>query len=141
LIASEDIVAPTDPWPLFFNIFHAKTQEQVVRRELLLGEGDSYRADLVEETERNLRALSILAVAKIIPVKGAAPDSVGLLVVTKDLWSIRLNSSFLATGLFLHYLRIRPTEQNFLGLGKRLSVDFLLLPDIYALGEGFLDPR
>lgn len=141
LIASEEIVAPTDPYPRFLNLFHVKTQDSVIQRELLLDVGDAWRADLAAETERNLRKLFILAISRVVPVKGRAPGTVGLLVVSKDLWSIRLNSQFNLVGSLLQYLRIRPTEQNFLGLNKQLSLDFVLKLDTVSFGQAYTDPR
>src|SRR5262249_41663263 len=76
LVASEDIVAPNDPWPKLINFFHFKTREQVIRREVLMNVGERYSTLLAAETERNLRALYILAVARVIPVKGKQPNGV-----------------------------------------------------------------
>ena len=85
LVASEEIIAPSDPYPRLVNLIHVKTRDPVLRREVLLGVGEPWSADKVEESERNLRRLGILAIARIVPVKGRAPDGVGLLVITKDL--------------------------------------------------------
>ncbi|HEY8211535.1 MAG TPA: hypothetical protein VIG99_28830 [Myxococcaceae bacterium] len=142
LVASEDIVARTDPYPQLLNLVHVRTRESVVRAEVLLQVGEPYRAQLAAESERNLRKLFILATAVVLPVKARDPDAVGLLVITKDLWSIRLNSEFsLVEGTLLQLLRIRPTEQNFLGLNKRLSLDFFLKLDTVSLGEVLVDER
>jgi len=142
LVASEDIVARSDPYPQLLNLVHVRTRESVVRAEVLLKEGEPYTAQLAAETERNLRKLFILATAVVLPVKARAPDAVGVLVVTKDLWSIRLNSEFsLVEGTLLQLLRIRPTEQNFLGLNKRVSLDFFLKLDTVSLGEVLVDER
>ena len=65
-----------------------------MRAEVLLRAGEPYSAQLASETERNLRKMFILATAVVLPVKARAPDAVSVLVVTKDLWSIRLNSEF-----------------------------------------------
>jgi hypothetical protein len=141
LVASEDIIAPTDPWPMLANDVHVKTREITVRRQLLFDVGQPYSANLAAETERNMRTLFIFAVARIVPVKGSAPDRVGVLVVTKDLWSIRLDSAYNVIGTLLQYLRIRPTEENFLGMDKTLQLDFFLKLDTLSVGEFFYDPR
>ena len=141
LVASEDIIAPTDPWPMLANDVHVKTREMTVRRQLLFDVGQPYSANLAAETERNMRTLFIFAVARIVPVKGSAPDRVGVLVVTKDLWSIRLDSAYNVIGTLLQYLRIRPTEENFLGMDKTLQLDFFLKLDTLSVGEFFYDPR
>lgn len=141
LVESEEVVAADDPWPALLNLVHIRTKAPVVRQELLFAEGDAYRAELISESERNLRRLPILAVARVIPVKGRTPSGVGVIVVTKDLWSLRLNSEFNLVGTLLQHLRVRPTEQNFLGLGKQLSLDFALRLDTVTLGQQFVDPR
>lgn len=141
LIASEDIVAPTDPYPKLLNLVHIRTKPDVIRRELLLHIGERYRTDLAEESGRNLRKLFILAIARVVPVQGKTPDTVALLVVTKDLWSIRLNSQFNLVGSLLQYLHLRPTEQNFLGLNHQLSLELERKLDTWAFGQAYADPR
>lgn len=141
LVSSEDIVARTDPYPQLLNIVHARTRQSVILRELLFQAGDLYQQERIEETERNLRKLTVLAIARVVPVKGREPGGVGIVVVTKDLWSIRLNSEFNFASSLLQYLRIRPTEQNFLGLNKQLSVDFALRLDTVSLGQVYTDRR
>jgi len=141
LVESEEIIAPTDPYPSIVNIIHVKTKDSVVRREVLLGVGEPYQAAKAEESERNLRRLGVLAISKVVPVKGKTPDGVALLVVTKDLWSIRLNQDFnFASGVVQRY-RLRPTEQNFLGLNKQLGLDLYLKIDTLAIGQSYGDPR
>jgi hypothetical protein len=145
VVLSEDIVGELDPYPRFINWVHAKTREHVIRRELLLKPGDAYASQKAEETERILRALGdetqILAVARIIPIQGSTPDQVSLLVLTKDLWSIRINASFLMVGTLLKQLRIKPTEQNFLGRNKHPSLDFDLQQATLGIGQAYVDPR
>jgi hypothetical protein len=140
-IVSEDIVGPGDPYPRVLNAVHVTTRESVVRRELLFAEGEPYRADLAEETARNLRGLSIIALARVVPLESEAAGAVDVLVATKDLWSIRFNSSFNLAGQLLQYLRLRPTEQNLLGLDKQLSGDLELRLDTIALGAEYVDRR
>ena len=44
LVASEDVIAQSDPWPSLFNVFHIRTHDSVIRRELLFSEGEPYQA-------------------------------------------------------------------------------------------------
>lgn len=141
LVASEDVVAPSDPYPLFLDVFHERTREEVIRREVLLEPGKSYASALALETARNLRKLGIFAVVRVVPVRGSSPDTVSLLVVTKDLWSLRLNQSFQLVGTLVQSLQLQGTEQNFLGLGKKVAVDFLLRRDSLSFGQTYVDPR
>ncbi|PTL83991.1 BamA/TamA family outer membrane protein [Vitiosangium sp. GDMCC 1.1324] len=141
LVASEDVVAPSDPYPMFLDIFHARTRDEVIRREVLLEPGQLYSAKLALETARNLRKLGIFAVVRVVPVRGSSPDAVSLLVVTKDLWSLRLNQDFQLVGSLVQSLRLQGTEQNFLGLNKKVALDFLLRRDSVSLGQTYIDKR
>jgi hypothetical protein len=140
-VASEDIVGPADPYPQLLNWLHATTRPHVVEREVLLQVGAPYSAQLAAETERNLRRMFLFAVSRVVPVEGAEPGTVDVLVVTKDLWSLRLNSEFRLVGSLLQYLRLRPSETNLLGRAQRLSGDFALELDVLRLGAGFTEPR
>ncbi|WP_224247407.1 BamA/TamA family outer membrane protein [Hyalangium gracile] len=141
LVSAEDVVAQSDPYPNFLNIFHVRTREEVIRREVLLEPGAPYSDELAQETARNLRKLGIFSAVRVVPVKGTAPGSVALLVITKDLWSLRLNQDWELVGSFLRYLRLQGTETNFLGLNQRLAVDFLLRPDTMSIGQTYINRR
>ncbi len=140
LVASEDIFTPDDPWPGELNLLHRLSREAVVRREVLLDVGQPYRADLAKETERNLRDRYIFAVARAVAVRGQH-GGVGLLVITRDRWSLRLNSDFAFVGTLLQFLQLHPTEQNFLGLDQQVALDFQLRLDTLQLGQAFTDNR
>lgn len=140
LIAAEEVFAPSDPWPGILNIFHLRTREHVIRREVLLEVGTAWDPKLVEETERILRRLFIFAVARVIPLKGKN-GGLALLVVTKDRWSLRLNSDFNLVGNLLQLLRLRPTEQNFLGRNQQVLIDFLLRLDTLSIAQQFQERR
>jgi hypothetical protein len=140
LIAAEEVFSASDPWPNLLNVFHVRTREGVIRREVLLAAGDRWDASRIEETERILRRLFIFAVAKVIALKGHE-GGVALLVVTKDRWSLRLNSDFNLVGNLLQLLRLRPTEQNFLGRNQQVLIDFLLKLDTLAISQQFQERR
>lgn len=141
LVSSEDVVSESDPYPNFLNIFHVRTREQVIRREVLLEVGTPYSAELAEETARNLRKLGIFSAVRVVAVKGRAPGGVALLVITKDLWSLRLNQDWELVGSFLRRLQLQGTESNFLGLNQRLALDFLLRPDTMSFGQTYINRR
>lgn len=161
-IYREEIVAKSDPWPDLINIVHVKTGDQAVRQELLVAPGQLYDAARVAESERNLRSLTILGVARIVPAREAGDDDLVLLVVTKDLWSLRLNMLFNQTGALVTDMTIRPTEMNFLGRNKQVgllvAISWLelhaaipywlsafsigrVVRDRVVVGQHYLDPR
>jgi len=141
LVVSEEVIAQSDPYPNFLNVFHVRTREQVIRREVLLEPGAPYSAERVEETARNLRKLGIFSAVRVVPVKGQAPGGVALLVITKDLWSLRLNQTWDVVGSFVRNLRLQGTEKNFLGRNQQLAVDFLLRPDTMTFGQTYINRR
>lgn len=141
LVAAEEVVAPMDPYPSLLNIFHVRTRDEVVRQEVLIAPGQPYSEALVAESVRNLRKLGLFSVVRAVPVKGREPGRVALLLVTKDLWSLRLNNEFSAVGSLLLYLRLQGTEQNFLGRGKKVALDFIMRLDTFSLGQSYTDKR
>ena len=140
-IVTLDVIEKRDPAPGFLNWFHATSRPGVVERELLLGQGDRYEQRRVDETSRNLRAIRQFSVVLIVPVKGSAPDRVKLLVVTKDIWSLRLNSNFRVTDGQLEFLLVQPSEENLLGAHHTVSTQFVYELDTMSFGGRFLDRR
>src|SRR5438045_757538 len=76
------------------NIFHRTTREGMIRREALFAAGQPYRQDLVDETWRNLQNPDLSGAVVIVPVKNPTPGLVDVLIVTRDVWSLRLNPEF-----------------------------------------------
>src|SRR5262245_38099661 len=92
-IVTLDVFDETDPVPDFVNIFHTITREGVIRRELLFRSGEPYRRHRLDESARNLKGLQRLSVVLLVPVRDPVDGRVRVLVITKDVWSLRLNSS------------------------------------------------
>ena len=141
LVEAEEVVAGSDPYPQLLNHLHWRTREHVIRREVLLEVGAPYERERVEESVRNLRDLRAFAVVRAVAVRGRAPGGVALLLVTKDLWSLRLNTSFSAVGSLIQLLQLQPTELNFLGLNKSVALDFILTQGALSLGQSYVDRR
>ena len=74
---------------LWVNALHATSHDHVIRREILQHAGDRYTQVLMDETARNLRGLSQVSLVLVVPLRGSAPDRVKVLVITKDVWSLR----------------------------------------------------
>ncbi len=142
VVLRHPIIEASDPWPAWLNIFHLVTRERTVRRELLFGEGQPYREELVRESERNLRSLTLVfSVVRLVAARSADPKAVTVVAVTKDLWSLRLNSQFNFGGGVFNYLSLMPTEQNFLGLAQQLSLYTYIDRDTASVGQTYLIPR
>ncbi len=145
LIRPLDVLEQRDPLPgfliSFLNFFHAKTRPFVIERQVLMKAGDRYEAALADESARNLRRIRQLSLVLVAALKGSKPDRVKLLVITKDIWSLRLNSDFRLANDQLEYLLIEPSEENLAGLHHSASLKFELQPDTYSFGLGYKVPR
>lgn len=141
-IVRKPIIEPSDPWPDFLNVFHVTTREHIVRQELLFKVGQVYNEKLVRESARNLRLLPMLfSTVRIVCARGSKPGGVVVVVITKDLWSLRLNSKFSLVGKVFNYLSLMPSEQNFLGYNQQLSLYTFIDRDTFSLGQIYNVPR
>ncbi len=136
-----EVIEERDPAPRFLNVFHVLSRSEVVEREVLLHPGDVYRQTLADETRRNLAALPQLSLVVVAAARGSAPDRVRIVVVTKDIWSIRLNWSIAQSGSGLESLTLDPTETNLLGTHQSLGVRLDWLPLSHAIGAHYAVPR
>jgi hypothetical protein len=147
-----DVFDHRDPIPDFVNVVHTMTRERVVRQELMFEVRAPYVQERVDESARNLRASSQLSLVLIVPLAGSRPDRVRVLVITKDVWSLRLNynlqiehppiASYLLGRVVgpgggppkLNYLLLNPSEDNLFGTHTQVGGLFVLDPGSYALG-------
>lgn len=142
-----EVVEPRDPipnvlaLPRILNFLHVTTKPYVIRREVLLHPGERYRQALVDETCRNLRSLQQTSLVLCFPVEGSAPDRARVVVVTKDVWSLRLNSDVRFANGRIERLVLQPTEANLLGTHQSVAALFQLDPATYSLGARYKIPR
>ena len=144
-VAAVPVFTPADPIPDMLNVFHVTTQERVVRNELLFAEGDEYDEARVEETARNLRAMVVLTTAAVVPFLVEEPGGVGVLVITKDIWSLRHGfvDLFFDSSDFWDSLRVRGalTEMNLFGLNKSVALKYARNRYVKEIGQSYLDRR
>lgn len=136
-----EVIEDRDPAPAFLNWFHALSRPYVIRREVLLAVGLPYEQALADESARHLRELSQLSLVLVFAVRGGAPDRVRVAVVTKDVWSLRLNSDYRIAGGQLEYLFLQPSEQNLLGIHHAVAAQLALDPGALSLGATYAMPR
>jgi hypothetical protein len=139
----DDLVIPfilpagSSTWP---NVFHWLTEQSMVQREVLVHTGEPFSTTLVDESMRNLRDLEIFSLVRIVAVKTKDPKRVGVVVYTRDLWSLRFEQDFSGVGSTFT-IGAQVIERNFLGSNKALAVRGLLEPLRFSVGETYLDPR
>ncbi|HEY2366370.1 MAG TPA: hypothetical protein VGH87_08295, partial [Polyangiaceae bacterium] len=126
---------------LWVNALHATSRDRVIRREILQHQGDRYTQVLMDETARNLRGLNQVSLVLVAPIRGSAPDRVRVLVITKDVWSLRLQWDVQLTNGGLQELVLQPAETNLAGTHQTVGANFLYLPKSTALGAYYVIPR
>jgi len=108
------------------NGLHINTRKYVVRRNLLFKKGDTLNPAILADNERILRDLNSIDNARIIVVPNSpGSDSVDLVVVAKDVWSIGFDVPVITP----QKVRFRIYDANFLGLGDQLTTNMSL--DLY----------
>lgn len=140
-VITTDVITANDPWPLFLGHLHEVTHPEIVERELLFKTGNPWTERLALESERNLRNYLFVSVANIVPCQGSQPDKISVLVITKDLWSLRLNTDFSYVGSTLEYLELQLEEANFFGKNKDLKAIFEINPVTVTMMQKYTDPR
>ena len=116
-----DVFEQRDPAPSFLNWFHATTRPKIVERELLFKPGQAWEQWRASETARRLRGLRQLSLVLVVPVRGSDGEHVRALVITKDVWSLRLNTALTYKNGKLEYLLLQPSEENVGGTHLRLA--------------------
>ena len=136
-----EVIEPRDPAPQVLNRLHVTSRDHVIRREVLLREGEPFRKVLADETARNLRRFSQLSVVLCLAAAGSSPDRVRLVVITKDVWSLRLNWDIALSAGGLEQLVLAPTETNLLGYQHTTGLRLDLLPESAGVGVRYSIPR
>ena len=138
-VYNEDVFAERTRWLRFFNHFHVTSKESVVRAEVILRPGEIWDEKKIEETARRLRDPLFTSVIAVVPVKSTEPGTVDVLVVTRDIWSLRLNTQYTFQQGKLTDLSTSLSENNF--LGRRVLFALALTMDQGAIATGplFID--
>jgi hypothetical protein len=140
-VVTLDVVEPRDPAPRALNALHATSRRYVIEREVLLAEGAPYSTYLCDETARNLRLLQQLSLVICTATVGSSADRVRVLVITKDVWSLRMGWDISITGGGLDSLQLVPTETNLGGSHQIAYARYLYQPESQSLGFGYRIPR
>ena len=98
------------------NSLHLRTDRGRIRSLLLFRRNRPLRPFAITDTERLLRQTDFILDARVIPVATSSPDSVDVLVITKDVWSLSVAGAYSPSN---NSGRIAVRDVNFLGLGHR----------------------
>jgi len=102
---------------------NTRTRDKVIRREILLVEGDVFNSALLRASRNNLQNLGFFEdPVKVDTQRATAPDKVNLVVDVreKSTGSFTIGGGFSSTDGFIGVATI--SQNNLFGLGKRLSL-------------------
>lgn len=144
IVVTQPVFSRRDGFLQWFNLFHFTTYPPIVDRELLVKPGDPWTPETqarVEESRRNLLDPFLANVIVLLPVVATNPQEVDVLVVLRDVWSLRLNTNFEVQDGILTQLSMSLSENNLFGLRKKLALAFRLDQGVYELGPVYIDPN
>ncbi len=128
-----------------FNRLHINSREDIVRREVKQQQGELYDAAAVRDSELALRDQSLVrSTAVIVPVHSKSsqnPDDIDLLVVTRDLLSLRPTFAFKGSIDLITNLMIALGEHNFLGYNKSIAGIYEMQQGQHMWSLNYFDPR
>jgi outer membrane protein insertion porin family len=101
---------------------NTRTQEQVIRRELDLGEGDPYNKVILDRAERRLNNLGFFESVRISNEPSMSPDRmiINIDVVDKPTGSFAVAGGYSTTEGFIGEVSL--SENNFLGRGQAVRI-------------------
>lgn len=101
-------------------IGNTRTLDNVVRREMMLTEGDAFNRTLLERSRNNLRALGFFKDVTVEEARGSAPDRsvVNVTVEEQPTGELSVGAGFSSVDSFVVNLGI--TERNFRGRGQNV---------------------
>jgi hypothetical protein len=113
--------ASTNPRDIenILNKTHFNTNENIIRKNLLISEGDTISPLTLSDNERILRELSFIDDARIMVVP-VSDDEADIVVLTKDVYS--LGASYTYKGLNRGNISI--FERNIFGIGHEVEFNF-----------------
>ena len=147
-VVTLEVFSSRDWYFQVFNVFHRTTREGMIRREALFAAGQPYDQAVVDETWRNLQHPDLSSAVVIVPVKSATPGTVDVLIVTRDVWSLRLNTEFEVQGsgfpVFgsnsrLLSLSTSLSENNLFGWRKQAAFVLDMDQGAIAIGPTYID--
>jgi hypothetical protein len=153
-IVSQDVFSLRDGRLRWLNHLHRTTRAPVLARELLLDLGQPWDDALVEESTRRIQSPApfiiagqqlyqpeLSSVVAIVPVVSRTPGRVDLLLVTRDVWSLRTNATFEFQQDALTLFGASLSENNLFGWRKHASLGFGFDQGAYNYGPTYVDPN
>ena len=154
-VINQDVFSRQDWYFHLLNVLHRTTRPEILGRELLLVPGQRWDETLADESVRNLQATpplffangerfgapQVSSIVALVPVASPVPGTVDVLVVTRDVWSLRFNTNFEFQRNRLTLLETAVSENNLFGWRKQLAARFEMDLGRFGVGPTYFDPN
>lgn len=119
---------------------NTRTQDEVIRRELRLSEGDGFNRVLLSRSERSVKGLDFFANVDVVEQPGTEPDQtiIDIDVQEKATGELTLGVGFSSTENFSTQFSIG--ERNLLGRGQQLQFSVNASSEVQQFVIGFTEP-
>ncbi len=119
---------------------NTRTLDKVVRREMLVAEGDPYSASKIKRSEQRIKDLGFFEEVTVSPGPGAQPDRSDLKVKVKEraTGEVAIGAGFSSTDGPLGDFSVR--ERNFLGRGQDLRLGATVSGSTKQFDLSFTEP-
>ena len=119
---------------------NTRTLDEVIRRELLIYEGDAFNRTLVERARRRLTSLDFFEKIDFQEEEGSAPDKINLIVVVTEKSTGKISFSVGYSSIEQVIGSVELSERNLLGRGQYLKLNTTLSFKRQQVDFSFTEP-
>jgi outer membrane protein insertion porin family len=119
---------------------NTRTLDEVIRRELLIYEGDAFNRTLIERARRRLTALDFFDKIEFQEEEGSAPDKINLVVVVQEKSTGKISFSVGYSSYEQVIGSVELSERNFMGRGQFVKLNTTLSFKRQQVDFSFTEP-
>ena len=119
---------------------NTRTLDEVIRRELLIYEGDAFNRTLIERARRRLTSLDFFDKIDFQEEEGSAPDKINLIVVVQEKSTGKISFSVGYSSYEQVIGSVELSERNFMGRGQFVKLNTTLSFKRQQIDFSFTEP-
>ncbi|MEP7172745.1 MAG: outer membrane protein assembly factor BamA [Aestuariivirga sp.] len=119
---------------------NTRTLDEVIRRELLIYEGDAFNRTLIERARRRLTSLDFFDKIEFQEEEGSAPDKINLIVVVQEKSTGKISFSLGYSTYEQVIGSVELSERNFMGRGQYVKLNTTLSFKRQQVDFSFTEP-
>jgi outer membrane protein insertion porin family len=119
---------------------NTRTLDEVIRRELLIYEGDAFNRTLIERARRRLTSLDFFDKIEFQEEEGSAPDKINLIVVVQEKSTGKISFSVGYSTAEQVIGSVELSERNFMGRGQFVKLNTTLSFKRQQVDFSFTEP-